>query len=90
MNKNNVKDFLPLVQALAEGKTIQLNDGSASSPEWRDLVDMSFSHPRILYRIKPEPREWRVMVYPTGEVYSLAKNEVCTAREVIRVREVIE
>lgn len=30
MTKENVKDFLPLVQALAEGKTIQCNYGGIS------------------------------------------------------------
>ena len=52
MDKNNAKDFLPLVQALAEGKTIQYRKLSG---EWIDAPTPPFhSHPD-LYRIKPEP-----------------------------------
>ena len=58
MNKNNAKDFLPLVQALADGKTIQFYTGS-----WVDLSSVdetSFTLPPERYRIKPEPklRKW--------------------------------
>lgn len=103
MNKDNAKDFLPLVQALAEGKTIQINDGSESLPEWRDLVDVSFSHHRILYRIKPEPREWKASVvtsaakmkglatsYENGDLVAYDAGDEEMGYEVIRVREVTE
>lgn len=50
MNKDTAKDYLPLVQALAEGKTIQ----TIYNGEWFDLPDVSFSGAANLYRIKPE------------------------------------
>lgn len=55
MNKNNAKQFLPLVQALADGKTIQER---TQSDLWYDMSDVAFlnSDP-AQYRIKPEPRE---------------------------------
>lgn len=54
MNKDNAKDYLHLVQALAEGRTIQHQ--YAAGCEWRDLADHLFSDPPCRYRIKPEPR----------------------------------
>ena len=53
MNKSDAKHYLPLVQALAEGKTIQIRDGG----EWSDMVTTDFTLPPHVYRIKPEPRE---------------------------------
>ena len=54
MNKENAKDYLPLVQALAEGKTIQykLEDG-----EWADVPQPIFNEEVSSYRIKPEPKK---------------------------------
>lgn len=53
MNKENEKDYLPLVQALAEGKVIQI----MRSDGWIELPDYDFTSPVEHYRIKPEPRE---------------------------------
>lgn len=54
MNKQNAKEFLSLVQALADGKTIQfrLNNGA----NWEDLLDysISFEYGINQYRIKPK------------------------------------
>lgn len=56
MNKDNAKDYLPLVQALSEGKVIQ--GRMAYSGRWRDMPEeFDFSGPAESYRIKPEPRE---------------------------------
>jgi len=54
MDKNNAKDYLPFVQALADGKTIQhLSDG-----EWIDLSQVLFCNEDASeYRIKPEPKK---------------------------------
>lgn len=54
MNASNAKDYLPLVQALAEGKTIQrFSNGDG----WEDVRSPSFENPAKLYRIKPEPKK---------------------------------
>lgn len=52
MNKDNAKDYLPLVQALAEGKTIQYY--STITSKWVDDDDFTFCLPPTYYRIKPE------------------------------------
>jgi hypothetical protein len=53
MTKENAKDYLPLVQALADGKEIQncSSDGSL----WYSLKNFDFTMPPSNYRIKPEP-----------------------------------
>ncbi len=54
MNKGNAKDYLPLVQALADGKKIQwLNTYGI----WEDSEELSTSWIPGSYRIKPESRE---------------------------------
>lgn len=64
MNKENAKDYLPLVQALADGKTIQ----SIHNGEWFDLPNPSFNGAANLYRIKPEPKKgwYRVALFKNG------------------------
>ena len=57
MNRENAAAFLPLVQALADGKTIQYHHFVKG---WIDSNNPSFDGARPeWYRIKPEPREWR-------------------------------
>lgn len=56
MNKDNAKDFLPLVQALVAGKTIQCkvyqHNGSSV---WMNRDQIMFGDVPANYRIKPEP-----------------------------------
>lgn len=55
MNQHDAKALLPLVQALADGKTIQIRTNGA----WTDIEDPEFGAPPEDYRVKPaEPREW--------------------------------
>ncbi|WP_426355634.1 hypothetical protein ACN9MD_09575 [Stenotrophomonas maltophilia] len=94
MNKDNAKDYLPLVQALAEGKVIQFNDGS----RWRDLGSghISWDYAAKFYRIKPEPREIWVRRHEDGTnsayVYSSKQEAEDCSKEwtAVHYREVIE
>jgi len=53
MNAENAHDFIPLLQALGDGKIIQEDFFG----EWSDLSDeISFNMKPEFYRIKPEPR----------------------------------
>lgn len=57
MNKDNAKDYLPLVKALSEG----LLEFKAGSGEWVRATEhnISLSGPPSDYRIvKPEPEKW--------------------------------
>lgn len=67
MNKDNAKDYLPLVQALAEGKVIQSYDNYG---RFTDLIDVSFDDLAANYRIKPEPREIWANRYESGREVS--------------------
>lgn len=52
MTREQAKRLLPIIQAFAEGKTIQQTDGY----DWYDLDDPDFMANSISYRIKPEPK----------------------------------
>ena len=52
MTREEAKELLPIIQAFAEGKTIQtLNEG-----KWCDLYNIDFKKSIDKYRIKPEPK----------------------------------
>ena len=54
MNRNQAKDMLPIIHALAEGKHIQLKDKTGN---WMDIdfINVELCNPNV-YRIKPEPK----------------------------------
>lgn len=67
MNKSNARDYLPLVQAMAEGKVIQeWSYGEACEKVWTDVDIVECSGKPSRYRIKPEPREIWVNHYNEG------------------------
>ena len=51
MTRKEARDLLPLIQAYAEGKTIQRID---DKNEWNDLCIVNFDFSPNKYRIKPE------------------------------------
>lgn len=62
MNRNQAKEFYPIMQAFAEGKTIEcrtrsweLNKGWQYSTTWKETEDLKFQD-TYEYRIKPEPK----------------------------------
>lgn len=59
MNRQRAKELLPVIQAFAEGKTIQ--QSACGKPSlWLDIpsehADVAFSRAPECYRIKPEPK----------------------------------
>ncbi|MBF9672495.1 hypothetical protein IAI19_11655, partial [Streptococcus pseudopneumoniae] len=70
MNKDNAAQYLPLVQAVADGKVIQHNPHVMVNAEWIDLHNPAFTEPPENYRIKPEPREFWIVVTPSGAIWS--------------------
>lgn len=94
MNASNAKDFLPLVQALAEGRVIQFNSRHAG---WTDTDWIYSEQPVERYRIKPEPREVWVNHYTDSRFDTGPYNSERQARILansgatqVRYREVIE
>lgn len=54
MNREQAKDLLPIIQAFAEGKTIEFRNKSFK--EWTEIENPSFDPTITNYRIKPEPK----------------------------------
>ena len=55
MDRNQAKELLPVIQAYAEGKTIQSRCIKGDTSLWYDDEDPSFDED-FEYRIKPEPK----------------------------------
>lgn len=56
MNRQQAKDLLPIIQAFAEGKTIEVRYKSKYNPgEWIETTIPAFDNSHE-YRIKPEPK----------------------------------
>ena len=89
MNQQNAALYLPLVQALAEGKMIQIRMNAG----WANVdhnVDLRWDLPPESYRIKPEPREW-VLHRPPGCIDLIAYSlPVPAYGGGIRVREIVD
>lgn len=91
MNKDNAHLYLPLVQALADGKVIQSSSGYKDARVWVDRMEVSLTGEPECYRIKPEPREgWIVVTGPGALMSESAARCISGGRyEVIHVREVL-
>lgn len=53
MNREQAKNMLPIIQALAEGKPIEFKNYKG---EWVESKQLAFNKPIEDYRIKPEPK----------------------------------
>ena len=86
MTREEAKELLPIIQAFAEGKDIQIRN--ITDDGWDDIDDdrMSFCAKAEAYRIKPEPKYrafknqeecWNEMLkhQPFGWIY--CKNDSC-------------
>lgn len=69
MNAQNALEYLPLIHALANGRTIQENHFE----RWCDMRNPSFNMDVSFYRIKPEPRTFEIVRSKRcGSIYSKA------------------
>ena len=55
MTRKNAKELLPIIQAFAEGKTIQYYDSLIDIADWEDCENPDFENLTYKFRIKPEP-----------------------------------
>lgn len=87
MNKDNAKEYLPLVQALADGKTIQFDDDG----DWVDVINLNTeSYDYDEYRVKPEPRTFDMWLTPIGTMYPVGNSKDHELYERITVQEVLK
>lgn len=54
MTRERAKELLPIIQAYAEGKTIQFRENINNM--WEDIICPLFNKSPSAYRIKPEPK----------------------------------
>lgn len=55
MNRKEAKELMPIIQAFAEGKTIQYYDSLIDIDDWEDCENPDFENLIYKFRIKPEP-----------------------------------
>ena len=91
MNKENAHLFLPFVQALANGKTLQWKDEEQEPECWNDLNEIEFlmHDDPSCFRIKPEPRTFEIYAHKYSKQFS-NQNYNNPDWELITVQEVLE
>ena len=84
MNRKEAKELIPIIQAFAEGKTIQYYDSLMDIADWEDCENPDFENLTYQFRIKPEYRPfknqeecWQEMMkhQPFGWLKSIRKQE---------------
>lgn len=70
MNKQNAQQYIPLVQALAEGK-LQIENTDFGWEDVKEYEEIFFSLPVEHYRIKPEPAQVKIWCTPNNEPVSI-------------------
>jgi len=86
MNKENAHLYLPFVQALIDGKTLQAKD---IKDKWFDLKEIALGGDPEHYRIKPEPRKWIVWIDGDGFLHRPISNSVPQPWTQIEVAEIL-
>lgn len=96
MTRERAKELLPVFQAWAEGKEVQV--AMAGTEDWKHygqpsplsdpdrLSDPNFENPNWKWRVKPEAREWDMFVTREGILKSSTSER---GLELIRVREIL-
>jgi hypothetical protein len=89
MNKENAHLFLPLVQALADGK-LQFKSSTRGWEDVKPHENIEFSFGLSDYRIKPEPREWDAIIGNDGCIRDARLCFDCVQSQSFRVREILD
>lgn len=96
MTREQAAKLLPVIQAFAEGKAIQVRTFEGAWEDYRGH-DANFSNTENwIWRIKPEPREWWLVgnkscpTMPWGVWNTQPAQFDPIGSEIVHVREVIE
>lgn len=88
MTREQAKELLPVLQAYAEGKTVQMKNFGG------DWMDCEFCLTGNEWRVKPEPRDfWLVYcrgAWKPSEIWDYKPSGLSEGVRYIHVREVIE
>jgi hypothetical protein len=88
MNKENAHLFLPLIQALIDGKQLQYKYNRLSWEDFEKDEEIGFNDDLENYRIKPEPRTWDVV--PTEFAEQLERELTAVTEQRDRLAEALE
>lgn len=69
MNRDRLRELLPIMQAYVDGKTVQYKYVSGTSPgSWHDVTQqaVNWHDSSVVWRIKPEVREYYCIRYADG------------------------
>ena len=75
IKREYVAGLLPFIIAYGDGAEIQLNTGTAKTPNWVTQTGLSFTSAPENYRIKPEPRTVWVCRSSDGHVSFVEEKE---------------
>lgn len=88
MNRYDAAKFIPIVKALADGKTIQHRH--SPSHEWADKLELDLTADSSCYRVKPEPREFNGWTDGTNIFVGKINHDIQKDWKPIRVREILD
>ena len=77
MTREDAKKLLPIIEAYANGETVQIRKGDY----WGENEYYTFAGSPNSYRIKPKPREFWVNEYTKGVGDYLYKSEVIAVND---------
>lgn len=77
MTPEQAKQLIPIIQAYAEGKSIQIRRDST----WMTVFNPNFQEPWWEYRIKPEQPWYRVALMKDGSTESAGSNKSDTSEK---------
>lgn len=78
MTRGKVKNMLamlPILQAYADGATVQINIGNKDYPEWKDCPYPEFNDDPTRYRAKPSPAVRWCILQSSGKISMLYETE---------------
>ena len=91
MKQSEAAQFWPLIKAWSEGKTLQIKSHNGI---WTDMDEAKFDGVASDYRIKPEQREFYILLHPDYGVCGAGVFPVPSSTlygtTAIKVREVLE
>lgn len=82
MTRGEVKNMLamlPVLQAYADGATVQINMGNKDYPDWEDCRNPRFNGDPTHYRAKPRPVVRWCILRSSGEISVLYDTEEAAA-----------
>lgn len=91
MTKEKAKELLPIIQAFADGRTLQWKENESLHPNWINVTGNNCNFDVSLYewRIKPEPREFWLCVWIDDSVSTYFSEEEANSHSNKKLKEII-